>query len=318
MTHAEVSDGIHPHRDTCVHTHTHTHTLTHTHTHTLLSCVCATMCARVHVPYVWLQMCSTSRPYSAYSLHCLFSCLYTCIPATICMQTSCLPLPSPCSLGIPSLASGRTNLELKKYLSGADASPGSLAMAGFRTTAQTEIKAKNDERARASKTPERTLKEPTPPRSADAGPVHHKTPVSSPRQPATKQRTPERNAGPPKPKNGSVLSATRHFLPRQSPKRVSSAVPSVGRTTQAPAQKVSPLKRITHKAAADGGEVRMTALRGSKSPPLSPPDSQQKPTVAAQQASTPSPAKSRLPQPSSSRIPTPGSAGRSGKPSGNR
>ena len=294
--------------------------------------MCATVCAHMHVHMCGYRCASTSQP-SAYSLHCLFSCLYTCIPATICMQTSCLPLPSPCSLGIPSLASGRTNLELKKYLSGADASPGSLAMAGFRTTTQTEIKAKNDERARASKTPERTLKEPTPPRSADARPAHHKSPVASSRQPATKQRTPERNAGPPKPKNGSVPSATRHFLPRQSPKREGSGVPSARRTTQAPAQKTSPLKsavtqgdgsvtgstvRTTHKAAADGGEVRKTALRGSKSPPLSPPDSQRKPTVAAQQASTPSPAKSRLPQPSSSRIPTPGSAGRSGKPSGNR
>ena len=214
-------------------------------------------------------------------------------------------------------ASGRTNLELKKYLSSVDASPGSLAMAGFRTTAQTEIKAKNEERARASKTPERTLKGTTPPRSADAGPAHRKTPVASTRQPASKQRTPERSAGAPKPKNSSIPSGTRHFLPRQSPKRESGGVQPTLRVTQTQAHKTPPSKMGTvagpspHKA--DGREGKKTTPQGSKSPPLSPQDSQVKPTGVAQQATTPTSAKSRLPQPSPSRIPAPGSGGRASK-----
>lgn len=220
----------------------------------------------------------------------------------------------------PCRASGRTNLELKKYLSSVDASPGSLAMAGFRTTAQTEIKAKNEERARASKTPERTLKGTTPPRSADAGPAHRKTPVASTRQPASKQRTPERSAGAPKPKNGSIPSGTRHFLPRQSPKRESGGVQPTLRVTQTQAHKTPPSKMGTvagpspHKA--DGREGKKTTPQGSKSPPLSPQDSQVKPTGVAQQATTPTSAKSRLPQPSPSRIPAPGSGGRASKPGG--
>lgn len=266
------------------------------------------------------------------------------IPATyiLCMQTHTLPpIPSipliPWTF-IPS-AAGRTNLELKKYLSGVDASPGSLAMAGFRTSAQTEIKAKNEERARASKTPERTLKETTPPRSTGAVPTHHKTPVSASRQHVSKQRTPERHVAASKPKNGSIPSATKHFLPRQSPKRESGGAQTSQRTSHTPAHKTTHVKtsalvdahvqgdgtvagtitKTTHKAEVESGEVsKKTTFRVSKSPPFSPQGSQPKPTATAQQSTTPSSAKSRLPQPSSSRIPTPGSGSKGSKPTGNR
>ena len=250
--------------------------------------------------------------YIMYLLQCFPISMHVYIfVLTILFTCNKTPPPPLHPVGHPILsASGRTNLELKKYLSGVDASPGSLAMAGFRTTAQTEIKAKNEERARASKTPERILKETTPPRSADAGPAHRKTPVASTRQPASKQRTPERSAGAPKPKNGSIPSGTRHFLPRQSPKREGGGVQPTRKVTQTLAHRTPPSKTGTvagpspHKA--DGGEGKKTTPQGSKSPPLSPQDSQVKPTGAA---TTP---KSRLPQPSSSRIPTPGRASKPG------
>ena len=247
-------------------------------------------------------------------------------------------------------AAGRTNQELKKFLGTVDASPGSLAMAGFRTSAQTEIKAKNDERLRKSLTPERpspggrkVSPACSPPADEDRTKPGGKPTAPRLRQPVTKQRTPERVVSSPRQKNGSIPSAAKHILPRQSPKRESGGAQSTQSTRTASHKATREASSIavdahvkrdgtvagtvtktTHKAR-ESAEVTTgtTAFQGSKSPPLVQNPQPKTPTTTKQSTTpstakppaTPSGAKSRLPQPSSSRIPTPGSAGKS-KPAG--